>query len=92
MELLSHCNRFTKFKALRLFKCAKYSKRARTWPRVYKNSIDVIPAKRIRVFIIHCILKNIKLITNSCRPQAELMYTYIILPQPKQSLDIIWTM
>lgn len=73
MELLSHCNRFTKFKALRLFKCAKYSKRARTWPRVYKNSIDVIPAKRIRVFIIHCILKNIKLVFNSCRPQAELI-------------------
>lgn len=85
MELLSHCNRFTKFKALRLFKCAKYSKSTRTWPRVYKNSIDVIPAKRIRVFIIHCILKNIKLVQTTSR-------TYIIPPQPKQSLDIIWTM
>lgn len=58
--------------------CASLSARSiqksvRTWPRVYKNSIDVIPAKRIRVFIIHCILKNIKLVSNSCRPQAELI-------------------
>lgn len=67
MELLLYCNRFIKFKVLCFFKCVKYLKRVRIWFCVYKNFIDVIFVKRICVFIIYCILKNIKLIFNLCR-------------------------
>lgn len=72
MELLSHCNRLTKLKALDLFKCAKYSKSVRNRPPVYKKSIDFISAKRIRVVYYSLYIKKCQTdLSNSCGPLVK---------------------